>query len=199
LGGIYSPQPPIQPLGQAAVYGRTRQSGAPPDTVWCASRVTQPLEFWRFRPLELCLLVAPDSPMSHRIDTVHCLVPLWWAALTLRALFFTVHLTSPLLQSTVARSSRCSAGAPDSPVAHRTVQWIIAERLFWNPKVASSEWYDPGAPDSVRWHTGQSGAPDQSSFASFFCFFLLNPNFNLLLVCVEPLCTCRIYNLEQTS
>jgi hypothetical protein len=29
LEGIYSPQPPIQPLGQAAVDGRTRQSGVP--------------------------------------------------------------------------------------------------------------------------------------------------------------------------
>jgi hypothetical protein len=28
-GGIYSPQPPIQPLGQAVVDGRTGQSGAP--------------------------------------------------------------------------------------------------------------------------------------------------------------------------
>jgi hypothetical protein len=32
LGGIYSPQPPIQPLGQPAVEGRTGQSGAPPDS-----------------------------------------------------------------------------------------------------------------------------------------------------------------------
>jgi hypothetical protein len=45
LGGIYSPQPPIQPLGQAAVDGRTGQSGAPLDTVRCASHVTQPLGF----------------------------------------------------------------------------------------------------------------------------------------------------------
>jgi hypothetical protein len=45
LWGIYSPQPPIQSLGQAAVDGRTRQSGAPPDTVRCASQVTQPLGF----------------------------------------------------------------------------------------------------------------------------------------------------------
>jgi hypothetical protein len=29
LGGIYSPQPPKQPLGVAAVDGRTGQSGAP--------------------------------------------------------------------------------------------------------------------------------------------------------------------------
>jgi hypothetical protein len=37
LGGIYSPQPPKQPLGVAAVDGRTGQSGAPPDTVRCAT------------------------------------------------------------------------------------------------------------------------------------------------------------------
>jgi hypothetical protein len=43
--GIYSPQSPIQPLGQAAVDGRTGQSGAPPDTVRCASHVTQSLGF----------------------------------------------------------------------------------------------------------------------------------------------------------
>jgi hypothetical protein len=29
VGGIYSPQPPKQTLGVAAVDGRTRQSGAP--------------------------------------------------------------------------------------------------------------------------------------------------------------------------
>jgi hypothetical protein len=63
LGGIYSPQPPKQPLGVAAVDGSTGQSVAPPDTVRCASHVTQPLGFCRFRPLELCLLVAPDSPV----------------------------------------------------------------------------------------------------------------------------------------
>jgi hypothetical protein len=52
LGGIYSPQPPKQPLGVAVVDGRTGQSGAPPDTVRCASHVTQPLGFGRRRPLE---------------------------------------------------------------------------------------------------------------------------------------------------
>jgi hypothetical protein len=45
VGGIYSPQPPIQLLGQAAFDGRTGQSGAPPDTVRCASHVTQSLGF----------------------------------------------------------------------------------------------------------------------------------------------------------
>jgi hypothetical protein len=45
VGGIYSPQPQIQPLGEAGVDGRTGQSGATPDTVRCASHVTQPLGF----------------------------------------------------------------------------------------------------------------------------------------------------------
>jgi hypothetical protein len=57
--------------------------------------------------------------------------------------------------------------------------------------MASSEWYGPGAPDSpVR----QTRAP-----FGFFAPFFLNPNLIFLLLCVEPLCTCRIYNLEQTS
>jgi hypothetical protein len=63
--------------------------------------------------------------------------------------------------------------------------------------VKSSQLYGPGAPDTVRWHTGQSGAPDQGTLG--FAPLILNPNFDLLLVCVEPLCTCRIYNLEQTN
>jgi hypothetical protein len=103
-----------------------------------------------------------------------------------------------LLQSTVARSSRCSAGTPDSPMAHQRVQWFLAESACWNSRVASWTLYGPGAPDTVRWHTGQSGVPDQSTL-NFFAPLYLNPNFNLLLICVEPLCTCRTYILEQTS
>jgi hypothetical protein len=34
----------------------------------------------------------------------------------------------------------------------------------------------PGAPDTVRWHTGQSGAPDQGTLRFPFCSFLLKPN-----------------------
>jgi hypothetical protein len=76
VGGIYSPQPPKQPLGVATVDGCTGQSGAPPDTVRCASHVIQPLGFGRRRLLVLCLLVAPDSPVPHQTNTVHCLVRL---------------------------------------------------------------------------------------------------------------------------
>jgi hypothetical protein len=112
VGGIYSPQPPIQPLGQAAVDGRTGQFGAPPDTVRCASHVTQPLGFWRFRPLELCLHVAPDSPVPHRTGTEHCPVRLWLYALTLSR-------TVPHVRYFCILSLREVAVAP---LAHRTVR-----------------------------------------------------------------------------
>jgi hypothetical protein len=49
------------------------------------------------------------------------------------------------------------------------------------------------------WCTGHCPVRQTRVLFDFFCFFLLNPNFDILLVCVEPLCTCRIYNLEQTS
>jgi hypothetical protein len=45
----------------------------------------------------------------------------------------------------------------------------------------------PDAPDTVRWHTGHSGAPDQGTLRLLFCSFLLKPNLFFLLVCVEPL------------
>jgi hypothetical protein len=44
VGGIYSPQLPIQPLGHA-IDGHTGQSGALLDNVRCASHVTQLLGF----------------------------------------------------------------------------------------------------------------------------------------------------------
>jgi hypothetical protein len=56
-----------------------------------------------------------------------------------------------------------------------------------NPKLRSLECMAPGAPDTVRWHTGQSGAPNQGTLRFPFCSFLLNPDLFFLLVCVEPL------------
>jgi hypothetical protein len=43
----------------------------------------------------------------------------------------------------------------------------------------------PGAPDTVLWHTGQSGAPVHNTLKSLLRFNLV-PNLDLLLVCVEP-------------
>jgi hypothetical protein len=75
----------IAPNHQFNRWGRLLSLGAP-DSVRCASHVTQPLGFWRFRPLELCLHVATDSPVPHRTDIVHYLVRLLAAALTLHEL-----------------------------------------------------------------------------------------------------------------
>jgi hypothetical protein len=52
--------------------------------------------------------------------------------------------------------------------------------------------------DVWSWCTGQSGAPDQGTLG-FFAPLFLNPFFNILLVCVEPLCTYRTCILEQNS
>jgi hypothetical protein len=69
------------------------------------------------------------------------------------------------LQSTVALASCCFAGAPDSPMAHRTVRRIIVERRWRNSKVKSLESYGPGAPDTVR------RAKPGCSLVSFAPFF----------------------------
>jgi hypothetical protein len=84
--GIYSPQPPIQLLGQAAVDGRTGQSGAAPD---------------RYSSLS----GAPSGGCSDSARTVRALC-----------------VVRRPLESTVVLASRCSAGAPDSLVAHWTVR-----------------------------------------------------------------------------
>jgi hypothetical protein len=46
-----------------------------------------------------------------------------------------------------------SGGSPDSPVNYSGAPLRI-------PEVEEFSLESPGAPDTVRWHTGQSGAPD---------------------------------------
>jgi hypothetical protein len=101
--------------------------------------------------------------------------------------------------------SRYSAGTPDSPVLHRTVRWIIAERLPEFPKVASSElgslvhWtLSGGAPDTVRWHTGQSGVLDQGCLGLSFALFIWTLSWTFIDLC-WTFGTCRTQDLEQTS
>jgi hypothetical protein len=105
----------------------------------------------------------------------------------------------------LARSSRWSAGTPDSPVPtghcpvlHRTVRWIIAERLPEFPKVSSSELeslvhrtLSGGTPDSpVRQTRAHFGWLWLSIFESFF---------GLYIDLLWSFGTCRTHNLEQTS
>ena len=119
----------------------------------------------RVRPLELLTCGPPDSPVVHRTGPVHCLVRHLAPALTsARAVaLFTVHCR--LLQTTVGAVSRCSAGTPDSPVNYSGV----APR---KPEASKFEMIHPGAPDTVRWHTGQSGAPDQGCLRLSFALFI---------------------------
>jgi hypothetical protein len=50
----------------------------------------------------------------------------------------------------------------------------------------------PRVPDNVRWHTGQSGAPDQGAFWDVFSSLYLNPYLVFLLVCCEPLAPVKL-------
>jgi hypothetical protein len=80
---------------------------------------------------------------------------------------------APLAHQTV----RCATG--HCPVPHRTVRWIIAERPLIFPKVTSLKLsslahrtLSGGALDTVRWHTGQSGAPDQGTLRLSLALFV---------------------------
>jgi hypothetical protein len=55
-----------------------------------------------------------------------------------------------------------SGGAPDSPVNYSGAPLRIPEGEEFSLE-------SPGAPDTVRWCTGQSGAPDQGAFRVPFC------------------------------
>jgi hypothetical protein len=81
--------------------------------------------------------------------------------------------------------SRCSAGAPDSPVAHRTVRWIIAELRMGKPNLKSLSWFtlvhrtlSGGTPDSpvrkTRAHFGFLFAPFFWNLTCSFDWFMLN-------------------------
>jgi hypothetical protein len=133
----------------------------------------------RVWPLELWQTGPPDSPVPHRTGTVYCPVCLLAPTLTLREL--STHCSAFQVSVGV---DRCAVAV--APLAHRTVRWIIAEWHFQKPEGEELELIHPGAPDTVRWCTGQSGAPDQGilRFLLLLSFWTLTCTF--LLVCVEP-------------
>jgi hypothetical protein len=85
------------------------------------------------------------------------------AALTYAVVLF-IRQSRPL-----RTDSRCSAGAPDSPVNY-------SGAALGKPEGEEFELIHPGAPDTFRWHTGLSGVPDQGNLRFAFCSFLLRPN-----------------------
>jgi hypothetical protein len=64
---------------------------------------------------------------------------------------------------------RCYTGlpgaTPDSPVNYSGVALRIPEGEQFGVGV-------PGVPDTVRWHTGQSGAPDQGTLRLTFALYI---------------------------
>jgi hypothetical protein len=202
LGVFIAPTTKLAVWCRLAVVWCTGQSGAH-RTVRCASHVTKVVGF---RPLELCLLVPPGCPVSHRTCTVECPVRHYARACLLRALA----RINCCCRWPLARSSRCPAVTPDSPVytghvrwilaeqprripeagefrgrlflehrtlsgVHRTIRWIIASRLRIFPRVKSSASKCLWCTGHVRWHTGQSGAPDQRCLRLSVCSFV-EPN-----------------------
>jgi hypothetical protein len=122
LGGIYSPQPPN------GRWGWLLSMGAPDSpvrhrtgTVGCPVRrhVTQPLGFGSSRPLTS--LSFCGTGQSSATPDRSC--SLSGGPLT-SALTSVAHYSRNIAfaELTVERVSRCSAGTPDSPVAHRTVR-----------------------------------------------------------------------------
>jgi hypothetical protein len=188
LGGIYSPNHQSSRLVKAAVAWRTGQSSAPPDTVRCASHVTRPLGFdrWSFwqvghRTVRWCT--------GQSLCTVRCAFwRLLWLCARRRALF-----TVP-----IAVADDRWRGLAVTPLAHRTVRWIIAEWLLEFPKLSSLEL------DSLVHRTLSGGTPDspvRQTRAAFGCLapFFLNPFFWFCIGLCWTFGTCRTYNLEQTS
>ena len=126
---------------------------------------------WRW----LLAMGAPDSSVRHRTVSGapprHPVIRAWsWSTVGGFALMWhrTVRCPSDQLLRLLPRSLFCTVHCQSRPLR------------------ADSR-CSVGAPDTVRWHTGQSGAPDQGTLRFPFCSFLLKPNLFFLLVCVEPL------------
>jgi hypothetical protein len=65
----------------------------------------------------------------------------------------------------LARVAVAPLGAPDSLVSYSGGA----------PRIPEAEQFRvilPGAPDTVRWHTGQFGAPDQGTLRLSFALFI---------------------------
>jgi hypothetical protein len=89
-------------------------------------------------------------------------------------------VVAPLAHRTVRCGTRQSGVAPDSPV-----NYSGAAHHFPEGEEFSLEC--PGAPDTVQWCTGQSGALDQGCLWDAFSSLSLNPFLVFLLACCEPL------------
>jgi hypothetical protein len=158
-------------------------------TVQCATEhcpVRQPRhQAVGFRPLELLTTGPPDSPVVHR--TWSCSLfgaPSDACSDSVRAVG-TVLVYCSRCRRPLALGAVAPLGASDSPVNYSGVASRIPEGGKFRVEL-------PGAPDTVRWCTGQSGAPDQGCLCVVFCSLCLNAFLVLLLVCCEPLAPVKL-------
>jgi hypothetical protein len=167
LGGIYSPN------HQKNRWWRLLSYGAPD------SPVRQPHhQVVGFRPLELLTTGPPDSHCSLSGAPFDACSD--FCARSEHCSLFLYRCRRPLALGAVA-----PLGAPDSPVNYSGA----ASRI---PKGGKFRVELPGAPDTVRWHTGQYGAPDQGCLWVVFCSLCLDPFLVFLLVCCEPLAPIKL-------
>jgi hypothetical protein len=133
-----------------------------------------------FRPLELLTCGPLDSPVVHRTGPVHCPVRHLTPALTSARAGVHCSISLFLCRRPLALFCRYSAGAPDSPVNYSGVAPRIPEagKFRVNPPWCTG--HCPVAHRIVR--CARPGLP-----SVVFCSFYLNPFFDFVLVCVEPL------------
>jgi hypothetical protein len=139
-------------LGKAAVEGRTRQFDAPD---------TSPNRYGS----TIGALTSGATGQSGGAPNSHCSLsgaPSGACSDSARAIR-TVHCS--LLQSTVGAVAVTLLGTPDSPVNY-------SGGRFQKPEGGKFGVIHPGAPDTVWWHTGQSGAPDQGNLRLSFALFI---------------------------
>jgi hypothetical protein len=138
----------------------------------------------RVWPLELCLLMTPDTPVSHRTGTVHCPVRLWQLLWILREL--SAHCSSvgdrcsrPLLLEPLLRwCTGQSGGTPDSPVNYSEARPQKPEGEEFEVVRSWCTEHCPVAHRTVRcarpWFSSVSFAPFFWTLILIFYWFLLN-------------------------
>jgi hypothetical protein len=197
VGGIYNPNHQTSRLVKAAVDGRTGQSGAPSDSVRCASHVTRPLGFDRWSSVLWAAWLSSGAPDRHcRLSGVPparaLLLCARWRAFN--ALQMTVALevaVAPPLHRTVW----C---APDSPMNFSgtdSQSWRVQSRSSLEHRTLSGGALDSpvnysGAPlripEGVEFSLKSPGAPDSPvrqtrAHFGYPLLFLLNPFLGLFI------------------
>jgi hypothetical protein len=135
-------------------------------TVRCASHITQPLGFdrwssdmWGHRTVRWC-----TGQVLFTVRRAFWRL-LWLCARSPHCSLFTFAVNR-------WRCSRYSAWHTGQSIATLDSLVNYSGEQFQKPEGDKFGVILPGAPDTVRWHTGQSGVPDQGSLRLSFALFI---------------------------